>query len=136
MKTLILYYSYSGHTKTIASELAAKESADIAEIKDVVRPGGFKVWTAGIVASIRGKSWPIQPLTVDFTKYDRLFLLAPVWANNPPPAFNAFLERLPEGKTIAIKMVSGSGKSNCKKRLETIVKSKNGVLVYFENIKA
>ena len=135
MKTLVLFYSYSGKTKTIAGELAAKESADIAEIKDAKRLGKLKAYTAGILASIKGKQWPIRSLETDFTKYDRLILLAPVWADNPPPAFNALLEILPEGKIISIKMVSMSGKSNCKERLEVTITAKGSVLESFEDIK-
>ena len=135
MKTLVIFYSYSGKTKNIAEELAAKESADVAEIKDAKHPGKLKAYIAGIIAAGRGKPWPIQPLAVDFSKYERLILLAPIWANNPPPAFNAMLEQLPEGKTVTLKMVSMSGKSNCMERLETVIKSKGSVLESFEDIK-
>ena len=135
MKKLVIFYSYSGKTKTIAEELAAKESADIAEIKDTKHPGKLKAYTAGIIAAGRGKPWPIQPLAVDFSKYERLTLLAPIWANNPPPAFNAMLEQLPEEKTVAVKMVSMSGKSNCTKRLEAVIKSKGSIMESFEDIK-
>ena len=136
MKTLVIFYSYSGKTKVIAQEFATKESADIAEIKDARSLGKLKAYTAGIVASIRGKAWRIQPLSVDLTKYDRFVLLAPVWADNPPPAFNALLELLPERKSIAVKMVSMSGKSNCRERLEAAIRAKGGVLESFEDIKA
>jgi hypothetical protein len=64
-----------------------------------------------------------------------LVLLSPVWAGNPPPAVNAALELLPEGKTIDVKMVSASGKSNCKERLESVIKAKGCVLDGFENIR-
>ena len=134
MNTLILYYSYSGKTKAAAKELAEKESADIAEIKDIKRPGMLKVSTAGIIAAIRGKAWPIQPIDVDFTKYERLILLAPVWANNPAPAFNSLLERLPSGKNVEVKMMSMSGKSKCKERLEAAITSKGCVFMSFEDI--
>ena len=136
MKTLVIFYSYSGKTKVIAQGLASKEFADITEIKDAKPLGKLKAYTAGIVASIRGKAWPIQPLNVDLREYGRLILLAPVWADNPPPAFNAMLKLLPEGKTIAVKMVSMSGKSNCRERLESAVKAKSGTLESFEDIKA
>jgi len=135
MKTLIIFYSYSGNTKAIAEQLATAESADIAEIKDLKRLGKLKAYTAGIFASIRGKAWKIQPLSSDVSKYDRLILLAPVWADNPPPAFNAFLELLPESKTISIKMVSMSGKSNCKERIERVIIAKGSVLESFEDIR-
>ena len=136
MKTLVIYYSYSGHTKAIAENLAAEEATDILEIKDLKRRGKLRAYTAGIFASIKGKTWPIQPLDVNPADYDRLILLAPVWAGNPAPPFNAMLEQLPEGKTVDIKLISGSGESNCKERLETKIKDKGSSLESFEDIKA
>jgi len=136
MKTLVIYYSYSGKTKTIAVELAEKESFDIAEIKDVRRPGKLKAYVGGILAVMRGKAWPAKPLEVDWTAYDRVMLLAPVWADNPPPVVLSALQQLPEGKTVDIKMVSMSGKSNCKERLESAINAKGNVLGNLEDIKA
>ena len=135
MKTLILYYSYSGNTKKIANELAAKESAEIAEIKDRNRPGKLKAYVAGSFAAMRGKAWPIQPLSVKMADFDRLILLAPIWANNPAPAFYSVMEQLPEGKTIILKMVSASGKSNCKERLEAMAKARGCTVEGFEDLK-
>jgi len=135
MKTLIIYYSYSGHTRKIAETIASSESADIAEIKDVKRPGKFKAYTAGCFAAIRGKAWNIEPLNADFAEYDRLILLSPVWASSMTPAMTAFLKQLPEGKTVAVKMVSMSGNSVCKERIETAIKAKGGTLESFEDIK-
>ena len=136
MKTAIIYYSYSGHVMKIAEELAAKESAAVAEIKDVKRPGKLKAYVSGCFAAMRGKAWPVKPLDADLSEYDRLILLAPIWAGNPPPAFNAMMELLPNGKTVAVKMISGSGKSSCKDRLEAVIKAKNCVSESFEDIKA
>jgi flavodoxin len=135
MNTLVIFYSYGGKTKAIAAELAARESADTAEILDENRPGIIKAYTAGIFASRSGKAWGIRPLGADFAKYERLIILSPVWAGNPPPAVNAALELLPEGKTIDVKMVSASGKSNCKERLELVIKAKGCVLDGFEDIR-
>jgi flavodoxin len=135
MKTLILYYSYSGKTKVLAEKLATKKNAKIVELKDVKRPGKLKAYTAGIVASIRGKAWKIQALDVDLAKCDKIILLAPVWAGNPPPAVNGLLELMPEGKSVSIKMVSMSGKSDCKERMKQRIKDKNCTLDSFEDIK-
>ena len=136
MKTLILYYSYSGKTKAIAEKLAAQESADIAEIKDAKRPGKLKAYIGGIFAAGLGKAWPILPLTVNLAGYDRLILLAPIWANNPAPAFNSVLKLLPQGTVVAVKMVSMSGKSDCKERLEAAIRAKGCTLESFEDVKA
>ena len=136
MNTLVIFYSYSGHTKAIATDIAAKESADILEVKEAKRRGKFRAYTAGIFASIKGTTWPIQPLDTDLAQYDRLILLSPVWASNPPPPFNALLQILPEGKTISVKMISGSGKSECKERLEAAIQSRGSVLESLEDIKA
>ena len=78
MKTLVMYYSYTGHSKTRAHSLAKKESADIAEINETKRPGKLKAYSAGCFAAISGKSWPIQPLGVDLAAYDRIILFSPV----------------------------------------------------------
>jgi len=134
MKTLIVFYSFSGRTRAIAQELAAKEAFDVTEIKAVKTVGKLKAYTAGIFASIKGKSWPILPLEAELTGYDRLVLLAPVWAGNPPPVFNAFLEQLPSGKAIAVQMVSASGQSDCKERLEAAITKKGCTLESFTDI--
>lgn len=136
MKTLVIFYSYTGNAKRLAQELAEKESADIAEIKDVRRPGKLKAYCLGSFSAMRGKPWTIQPLGVDFTAYDRLILFSPIWAGNPPPAVHAFLEGLPEGKAVSVKMVSASGKSDCRERLEAAVKAKDCTLEGFEDMKA
>ena len=136
MKPLIIFYSYSGNTKRIAEALATAESADIAEVTDVNKPGKLKAFTAGCLAAMRGRAWPIQPLTSALTDYERLILLSPVWASNPPPAFNALLEQLPDGKSISVKMVSGSGKSKCKERVKAAIKARGCDLESFEDMKA
>jgi flavodoxin len=134
-KTLIIFYSYTGKTKCLAEELAGKENADIAEILDIKRPSTVNAYLGGCFAAMRGKAWPIRPLTADLSAYKRLILLAPVWAGNPPPAFNAVLAQLPDGGTIAVKMISASGKSSCKTRIATVLKAKGCTLESFEDIK-
>jgi len=135
MSQLIIYYSYSGKTRKIAEDLAKKESADIYEIKDIRPVGKLKAYTAGIFAAAKGKTWQIKPPDIDIASNDKITMLAPVWANNPPPAFYTMLEYLPSGKPVSIMMISASGKSNCKARLEAIIESKGSTLVHFEDIK-
>ena len=136
MKKLVLFYSYTGNTKALADELAKAEGADIAEIRDTKRPGIPAAYVKGGYAAIKGRGWPIQPLGVDLSAYEHIFLLSPVWGGNPPPAVNAALTDLPTGKTMSVKMVSSSGKSRCREKLEALITGRAGILKSFEDIKA
>jgi len=136
MKTLVIYYSFTGHSREIAQALAAGEAADIAEVRDTKPFGKAKAYSTGCLAAIRGKAWPILPLEVDPAAYDRLIICAPVWADNPPPAVNALIEQLPQGKIVAVKMVATSGKSNCEQRWAAAITAVGGTLESFESIKA
>jgi len=135
MKKLVIFYSYTGHVKSLVQTFAKKETADIMEIKDVHRPSTLKAYTIGCFASMRGKSWPIEPLKADLKEYDRIILFSPVWANNPPPVVNALLDELPGGKAVAVKMVSASGKSGCKDRIAAVLKNKGCTLESYEDLK-
>ena len=135
MKKVVVYYSYSGKTKALAAELAARESADVIEVKDAKRVGKLKVYTAGIVASIRGKAWPIEPLT-DMSSYDHVYLMGPVWAGNPAPAMYAAFNQLPAGKRVSVTMVSTSGTSDCKARVEEMIKNRGSEMDDFTDVKA
>ena len=136
MKTLVLYYSYTGHTKALAEKFAAEEAADLVEIRDVNRPNKLKAYTAGCYAAIKGNAWPICPLETDLTAYDRLLLLSPIWAGNPPPAVNAVLPLFPADKVVSVKLISASGKSGCRERLEAEIRAKNCTPEDFEDIRA
>ena len=136
MKTLVIFYSYTGHTKALAQELAVAESADILEIRDVARPGTIKAYTIGSFTSIRGKAWPIEPFDADMAAYDRLILMSPVWAGHTPPAVNALLARLPEGKAVSVTMVSGGGQSRFREKMDAALKSRGCTLEGFEDVKA
>ena len=135
MKTLVVYYSYTGNVKKLAQRYAENESANILEISDVRRPMGLMAYSLGCFAAIKGKAWPIQPFSAVLGAYDNFVLFFPVWASNPPPAFNTLLEQLPNNIEVSFKAVSRSGRSSCKGRLATLIKEKNGIIKSFEDIK-
>ena len=135
MKTLVIYYSYSGITRAAAQEVAVQENADIVEIKDAKRPNVMKALTVGCFAAMRCKPWPVEPLDADWGAYDRFILMAPVWAGHPAPAFNAVFPMLPEGKAVSIQLLSDSGKSACRAKLEAAVAARGCTLEDFTDIK-
>ncbi|MFP3155534.1 hypothetical protein LQZ18_14115 [Lachnospiraceae bacterium ZAX-1] len=135
MEMLILFYTYSGNSKKTAEIIAKKRNATIYEVKETAKPRTLKAYSIGCFKALRGKSSPIEPISADLAKYDRLILVGPIWAGNPAPAFNAILDTIPPHKKVEVVMVSGSGKSKCKDKIAAKIKSKGSVLTSFKNVK-
>jgi len=80
MKTLVVYYSLTGHTKGIAEAIAGELSADIEQIKDMKsRAGRFVMFWSGRDALFK-RPGLIQPTQKEPCKYDLVVLGTPVWA--------------------------------------------------------
>ena len=112
MKTLVIYYSYSGKTKIIAENKAKKLGADIFELKEIKKRGVFFAYVLGAHAAMKRKKEELQDITVDFSICDKIIIAMPIWAGCPAPAFNNVVELLPNGKEIELIMTSGSGNSS------------------------
>lgn len=93
MRTLVVYYSLSGTTRTAATALAKELGADIEEI----RCGRFSIGFWGFLRACRD-SWkgnlpPIEPLTHAPSGYDLVVIGGPIWAWHPAPPVLAFLRQ-------------------------------------------
>jgi flavodoxin len=109
MKTLVLFYSFSGSTRKLASQKAAEIGADIEEITETKKMFVLKAYTAGAYRAIKRKKTEIQSLKSQLDSYEKIIIMAPVWASNPAPAFNSIVELLPAGKKVELVMVSAGG---------------------------
>ncbi|MDL2319220.1 hypothetical protein LJC74_09155 [Eubacteriales bacterium OttesenSCG-928-A19] len=112
MKQLILCYSYSGQTKQKMEALARETGADLMEIKDVRPRGKVSAYASGSLQSMRGAASPIQPLSIDWTAYDRVTLAGPIWAGKPAPAVNSAADLIPSGMAVDVTLTSMSGNGN------------------------
>lgn len=109
MKTLILYYSFTGKTKREAEKLAASLGADLHEITEVKKRNLFTAFIPGCLHAMKRAVPAIRPLETEPAEYDRIYIGAPVWASSPAPAFNAAVMLLPAGKEVGVFLTSGSG---------------------------
>ena len=109
MKTVVLYYSYSGHSKKVAEKMATKQGWELVEIKTKVRRPMPLLFVYDCALALMHKTTAIEPITQDLSAYEMITLVSPVWASNPTPAFNAAVKLLPKGKKVQVIMVSGSG---------------------------
>lgn len=115
MKTAIIYYSYTGKKKKLAEKKVRKDNADLIEIKEKNRRSTVGAYVVGSLAARRQKKTEIETVFADFSDYDRLIIMVPLWAGFPAPAFNNILELIPPGKEIELIITSGSGNSSASK---------------------
>ena len=134
MSEMILFYSYSGNTKKIAIDTAAKYRLTTCEVVDEVKPGKFKAYTKGCYRAIKGVVTPIKPIEVNFAEFENVLVFAPIWAGSLAPAMNAALAKLPKGTKVSLRLVSGSGKSN-KAKITERIKTLGLEIIGYEDIK-
>jgi hypothetical protein len=99
MKTLVIYYSLSGTTRTVATRLAQDLGGDIEEINCKRYAPGFWGYLRAAYDSGRGNLPPIGPLAHSVSKYELVVIAAPIWAFRPATPARTLLkderERLP-----------------------------------------
>ena len=114
-KSLVLYYSETGTTKTVALELQKQLGADI-EAVEAVEPysGNFQetIERSGRERE-RGETPAIKPLTKNLADYDVIFLGYPIWFGTyAMPIATLVKEQDFAGKTIVPFCTFGSGGLN------------------------
>ena len=90
---IIIYFSYTGHTKMISNRIKEKLGCDILEIKTVVPySDDYDSVVNDEQNSESSNHLPeIQDINVDLSKYDTIILGTPVWWYRPVPAIRTFL---------------------------------------------
>ena len=80
-RVLVLYYSQTGVTKTVAEELQTRLGADIEAVQAVVPyDGDFMATIERSRQEMESGAFPdIEPLKVDVRDYDVIFLGFPIW---------------------------------------------------------
>ena len=114
-KMLVLYYSETGTTKTVAQELQQQLGADMESI-DCVEPysGNFQeTIQRGQREMQRGEYPALKPLTKKIADYDVIFLGYPIWFGTyANPIVSLLKEQDFAGKTVVPFCTFGSGGLN------------------------
>ncbi len=110
MKTLVVYYSRTGNTKTIAEALAEALNADIDEIIDLKKRMGLLNWIRAGRDALRKKLTQIKTQKNPI-EYDFILIGTPIWAGNMTPAIRTYIKENPlEQKKISFFITSGGDK--------------------------
>ena len=111
-KMLVLYYSQNGGTKAVAEQISNMLGAPIGAI-DAVQPydGDFQATIGRCLQEREAGILPeLQPLDVDLSQYDVIFLGYPVWFGTYAPPVASLLEQVDlSGKKVVPFCTFGSG---------------------------
>ena len=111
-KVLVLYYSQTSHTATVAQEIQKALGADMEEIVPAVPYDGTYQETIERAGMEREKGIlpEIQPIKADLSKYDLIFLGYPVWYGTYAVPMSTVLSEMDfSGKKIVPFCTFGSG---------------------------
>jgi hypothetical protein len=133
--TAVIYYSYSGHTKTAAEDKARVLGADLIEVTMKKPFGKLSVFLIGCPKAMGRKPVPID-IDGDAGKYDKFAVFMPVWAGHPAPPFNALLKELPKNAVIDLFLVSAGGKTATEDATKAFITKMGFTLMSYTNIKA
>lgn len=112
MRTIIIYYSYTGNTKKVAEILAeylkGKYEVEVLRLEALDESVSF---FRQVARALFHKKAKISPLEFDLSDYDLICLGTPVWAFCPAPAMNAYLRDCSglENKPVVLFTTYGSG---------------------------
>ena len=116
-KSLIVFYSWSGNSRTIATELQALIGSDVVEITPTTPYTGnynqmLDVARQEITAIDNNRNYPAIKTTVNnINSYDTVFIIYPLWWSRMATPMQTFLHNHSNqlrGKTLALVCTSGS----------------------------
>ncbi len=130
MKSMIAYYSYTGHAKSVAerlaNELKTRGPVSIERIKPIKEIDTFLGQCSAAFGRKRAELGP--GVTFDLSPYDLVVIGCPVWAFAPVPVINTYLDKASgiQGKRALVFLTSGSGAgvARCFKSIRNVLESK------------
>ncbi len=92
-KTLVVYYSLTGHTRQIAEAIAAAHDADLEVIEDTFNRDTGLGRIRSAIESLLGLGSCITPPKHDLSVYDLVVVGTPVWAARLSSPVRAYLSQ-------------------------------------------
>lgn len=92
-KTLVVYYSLTGHTRQIAEAIAAAHDADLEVIQDTFNRDTGLGRIRSAIEGLLGLRSSITPPKYDLSVYDLVVVGTPVWAARLSSPVRAYLSQ-------------------------------------------
>lgn len=93
MRALVVFYSKSGTTRQVGTELAQAMKADSEEIVDTRDRQGLRGWLLAGRDASRKQTTDIKPAQKNPSSYDTVIIGTPIWAWSMTPAVRTYLEQ-------------------------------------------
>lgn len=131
MTDLVIYYSRTGNTRTVAQIIAEQKNAQLLEIKDRKNRSGPIRYLQGAFDAMRNKTTNIEYKAVNLMDYDTVYIGTPVWASNPTPAINEFVEQndFTGVNTVVFATMMSSGGDATTRNLSGDITNKGGNII-------
>ena len=87
MKTLIVYFSFSGNNEMVALKLKEMLHCDLLRITELKKRGGFSIF----LDIFLNRTPRIEDHRMKINEYDHVILVAPIWASKIATPLKSFL---------------------------------------------
>ena len=134
-KTLIVYYSLTGNTKTGCEVLQKELQVDILEIRDLVNRSGGWGFARSAFGSLLGLHTKIDPEQPDMSAYQNIIIASPIWTGKLSMAIRTFIDknRFDNKKVILYTTTNAEEKEKYKEKNRNLLREKGGEVVgYFQ----
>ena len=112
MKSIIVFYSFSGNTARVADSLREYlEEKGTVEVHRLKAPSESKSFFAQCLQALFKKKVTLEGAPIEVGEFDLICLGTPVWAFAPTPAMRSYIDRCSgiSGKRILLFITYGSG---------------------------
>lgn len=127
MRSLVIFYSKSGNTLTVATTIQKAIGAHVKEIEDnTIHRTVLDYLFPNLIDSAR-----IEPKTLDIDYYQTIFIGTPVWLGSLTPAIKKIIDNIEfKNKNIILFTTMKSvGEELALNRMEKLVKNRGGNII-------
>ncbi|HCX61485.1 MAG TPA: flavodoxin [Clostridiales bacterium] len=108
MENLVVYYSRSRNTETVAQEISKAVNGDTKKI-ELIKDGSFAGAAFKALLGLKGK---IKSIDFNVKDYDNIFIGSPVWAGKSSTPINTFLSDIDlTGKNVFVFITQADSKT-------------------------
>lgn len=132
MRQLLLYYSNSGNNKKLARFISKRYNIEAVEVKEIRKKRNMFTIAMDTIFSRRPK---IEPLTAEFSIYDRVYIIAPLWmgkiASPMLTALQTYGNKIQSYSYITLSGGPEESKEKTEQTLNTLIKKENHSMLGF-----